>query len=75
MVTLDGRCVPIAEAETPLLNVVLPADNLFGLPAGTSGLSVAHGCVALLHPLTPSTHTIEIDSTITTTIVVTPVGS
>jgi hypothetical protein len=72
MVTLDGRSVPIAEAETPLLNVVLPADNLFGLPAGTSGLSVGHGWVALLHPLTPGTHTIEIDSTITTTIVVTP---
>ena len=72
MVTLDGRSVPIAEAETPLLNIVLPADNLFGLPAGTSGLSVGHGWVALLHPLTPGTHTIRIDSTITTTIVVTP---
>ena len=72
MVTLDGRSVPIAEAETPLLNIVLPADNIFGLPAGTSGLSVGHGWVALLHPLTPGTHTIEIDSTITTTIVVTP---
>ena len=72
MVTLDGRSVPIAEAETPLLNIVLPADNLFGLPAGTSGLSVGHGWVALLQPLTPGTHTIVIDSTITTTIVVTP---
>jgi hypothetical protein len=71
-VTLDGRSVPIAEAETPLLNIVLPADNLFGLPAGTSGLSVGHGWVALLHPLPPGTHTIVIDSTITTTIVVTP---
>ena len=71
-VTLDGRSVPIAEAETPLLNIVLPADNIFGLPAGTSGLSVGHGWVALLHPLTPGTHTIRIDSTITTTIVVTP---
>jgi hypothetical protein len=71
-VTLDGRSVPIAEAETPLLNIVLPADNLFGLPAGTSGLSVGHGWVALLHPLPPGTHTILIDSTITTTIVVTP---
>jgi hypothetical protein len=72
MVTLDGMSVPIAEAETPLLNIVLPADNLFGLPAGTSGLSVGHGWVALLHPLTPGTHTVVIDSTITTTIVVTP---
>jgi hypothetical protein len=71
-VTLDGRSVPIAEAETPLLNIVLPADNIFGLQAGTSGLSVGHGWVALLPPLPPGTHTIVIDSTITTTIVVTP---
>ena len=73
-VTLDGRSVPIVEVETPLLNIVLPADNIFGLPAGTSGLSVGHGWVALLHPLTPGTHTIVIGTvpTITTTIEVTP---
>jgi hypothetical protein len=71
-VTVDGSPVPIAEAETPLLNIVLPADNIFGLPAGTSGLSVGHGWVALLHPLPPGTHTIVIDSTVTTTIVVEP---
>jgi hypothetical protein len=73
-VTVDGRSVPVAEVETPLLNIVLPADNIFGLPAGTQGLSVGHGWVALLHPLTPGTHTIVIDSTITTTIVVEPGG-
>jgi hypothetical protein len=74
-VTLDGKPVPAAEVETRLLNIVLPADNLFGLPAGTQGLSVGHGWVALLHPLTPGTHTIVIESgtsTITTTIVVEP---
>ncbi len=67
--------MPVAEVETRLLNIVLPADNLFGLPAGTEGLSVGHGWVALLHPLTPGTHTIVIDTgerTITTTIVVQP---
>jgi hypothetical protein len=76
-VTVDGKAVPVAEVETPLLNIVLPADNIFGLPAGTQGLSVGHGWVALLHPLTPGTHTIVIvtgDSTITTTIVVKPDG-
>jgi hypothetical protein len=76
-VTVDGRSVPVVEVETPLLNIVLPADNIFGLPAGTQGLSVGHGWVALLHPLTPGTHTIAIaiaDSTITTTIVVKPCG-
>jgi hypothetical protein len=76
-VTVDGKAVPVAEVETPLLNIVLPADNIFDLPAGTQGLSVGHGWVALLHPLTPGTHTIVIDSgdsTITTTIVVKPGG-
>jgi len=73
-VTVDGRSVPIAEAETPLLNIVLPADNIFGQPAGTSGLSVGQGWVALLHPLPPGTHTIviggSVSPTVTTTIVV-----
>jgi hypothetical protein len=77
-VTVDGKSVPVAEVETPLLNIVLPADNLFGQPAGTQGLSVGHGWVALLHPLTPGTHTIVIDTDeappITTTIVVKPGG-
>lgn len=74
-VTVDGKAVPLADVETPLLDIVLPADNIFGLPAGTSGSSVAQGWVALLHPLTPGTHTITIDSTsttITTTIIVQP---
>jgi hypothetical protein len=76
-VTVDGEPVPVTEVETRLLNIVLPADNIFGLPAGTTGLSVAHGWVALLQPLTPGTHTIVIQtgsSTITTTIVVSPGG-
>ena len=74
-VTVDGKSVPVTEAETPLLNIVLPADNLFGLPPGTEGRSVAHGWVTLLHPLTPGTHTIVIVGTgdpITTTIIVKP---
>jgi hypothetical protein len=74
-VTLDGRSVPVTETETGLLNIVLPADNLFGLPAGTTGLSFGHGWVALLHPLTPGTHTIVgilPTFTFTTTITVQP---
>ena len=57
-VTVDGHAVPVKEVETRLMNMVLPADNIFGLPAGTTGLSVGHGWVAHLHPLTPGTHTI-----------------
>jgi hypothetical protein len=76
-VTLDGKSIAIAEVETPLLNIVLPAGNIFDEPAGTQGLSVGHGWVALLNPLTPGTHTIVIGAngaTITTTIVVKPGG-
>jgi hypothetical protein len=74
-VTVDDKSVPVTEAETPLLNIVLPADNIFGEPAETQGLSVGHGWVTLLHPLTPGTHTIKIHtatSDIRTTIVVQP---
>jgi len=69
-VTLDGKSVPVTEAETQLLKIVLPEGNIFALPGGSQGLSVGHGWVALLHPLTPGTHTIVLP-TITTTITVT----
>jgi len=57
-VAVDGQPVPVKEVGTPLMNIVLPVGNIFGLPAGTTGLSVGHGWVARLHPLTPGTHTI-----------------
>lgn len=59
-VSVDSSPAPVTEAETPLLEITLPADNIFGLPADTQGLSVAHGWVTLLHPLTPGT---EIEGT------------
>jgi hypothetical protein len=75
-VTLDGRSLPVNEVETRLLNIVLPHNNIFGQPAGTTGLSVGHGWAVLLHPLTPGTHTIVIDGpavpSITTRIIVKP---
>lgn len=74
-VSVDGQKVSVSEAETQLLHIVLPADNIFGLPSGTAGTSVAHGWVVLLHPQTPGSHTIVINpsaSTITTTITVVP---
>jgi hypothetical protein len=57
-VTVDGHSVPVRAVETPLMNIVLPADNIFDLPTGTTGLSVGHGWVAHLDPLTPGTHII-----------------
>jgi hypothetical protein len=76
-VTVDGKSVTPTSVETPLLNIVLPDGNIFDQPAGTEGLSVGHGWVALLNPLTPGTHTIVIrgsvvPTTVTTTIEVTP---
>ncbi len=72
-VTIDGQSVPVTEVETQLLNIVLPPDNIFGLPAGMRGLSVAHGWVALLHPLPPGTHTIVGSApSFTTKIIVQP---
>jgi hypothetical protein len=74
-VTVDGGAVPVVEVETGLLNIVLPEDNIFGQPAGTTGLSVGHGWVVLLRPLTPGTHTVVIDlgtDVITTSIIVEP---
>ena len=72
-VTVDDKSVPVTLVETPLLNIVLPEDNIFGLPAETQGLSVGAGWVTLLDPLAPGTHKIHIVNTkfdITTTIVV-----
>jgi hypothetical protein len=74
-VSVDGQSVPVTEVETQVLHIVLPADNILGLPAGAGGISVGHGWVALLHPLTPGTHMIVLNSagsTIITRITVKP---
>jgi len=74
-VTLDGRPMSVTEVETGLLRFDLPEGNVFGLPP-QQALSVAHGWVALLHPLTPGKHEITIrnegTAPITTTIIVRP---
>lgn len=67
IVRLDSTRVPVTKVTSGLLRLDLPADNIFGAepgtgptPSGLPYLSVAHGWVALLHPLTPGTHTIRI---------------
>ena len=70
-VTVDGTSVPVSQVETGRLDIVLPADNLFGLPAGTRGVSHGHGWVALVSPLSVGAHKIVItngSSVITTTL-------
>jgi hypothetical protein len=79
-ITVDGKSVKVTEVVVPSLNIVMPDDNVFGEPAGTQGLSAAHGWVTLLNPLAPGTHTIVVGANdlsplpTTTTIVVTPPG-
>ena len=58
--TLDGRTIALTQLQTALLNFVLPPDNVFGLPPGTTGQSVGDGWVALTAPLTPGSHEILI---------------
>ena len=72
-ITFDGKPLTVAEVETPLMTLTLPADNIFGLPAGSTGLSVAHGWVTQVNPRPPGTHTVVINGdtfSITSTIVV-----
>jgi hypothetical protein len=73
-VTLDSRAVALRGVVSGPIHATLPADNVFGLPAGQTGLGAAHGWVALLHPLTPGTHRIVGSGTVnfTTVITVTP---
>jgi hypothetical protein len=73
-VTLDGQRLALTEVLTSTLHVVLGADNVFGLPAGTSVVSVAHGWLALVNPLPPGTHTVVIagPQPVTTVITVVP---
>jgi hypothetical protein len=77
-VTLDGRPVHLRRVQTALLHFVLPEDNIFDLDPGTTGQSVGDGWVALLPPLRPGEHTIEITQNgilvNTTTITVLPKG-
>jgi hypothetical protein len=56
--TLDGAAIPLSSTETKLLQIQLPADNIFGLSDALSGLSVAHGYEYLTRPLQPGTHVI-----------------
>jgi len=59
-VTLDGNPVTVTYVQTKPMNIVLPKNNIFGLPEGTSGQSVALGEVALLDSLTPGIHEIHV---------------
>ena len=79
--TVDGKPVRLREVVSGLIAADLPRDNIFSV-APQRVQSVAHGWVALLHPLPPGSHTLVIhyegtdvfgnivDFTNTTTIIV-----
>jgi hypothetical protein len=54
---------PVSQCSAPAFSLFLPADNLFGLPAGTYSPAVADGFYLLLAPLTPGHHTITFGGT------------
>jgi hypothetical protein len=62
VVTFDARPVQMKEAETGLMTVDLPDNNIFGVPVGTPIESVGHGWVAMV-PLTLGQHTVTIHVT------------
>jgi len=68
-VTVDGQRVALSYVETSVQSITLPANNLFGVPAGSRGQFVAVGWVTLLDPLPVGTHTI-VGPGFTTTIIV-----
>jgi hypothetical protein len=45
---------------SPLYEFTLPEDNIFGVPAGTTGQSVGYGAYLMLAPLKPGKHTIHL---------------
>jgi hypothetical protein len=70
-ITVDGQTVPrLTYEESELFSVVLPADNLFGLPTGTvASPCVDAGYYALIPPLSVGEHTIRIQGTLDTFVV------
>jgi hypothetical protein len=60
---IDGKAVrnlaPF-RMQSPLISIApLPENNLFGVPAGTTGIAVGDGYHVMLNPLPVGTHTIE----------------
>ena len=56
---------PVPRCSAPAFSLTFPADNLFGLPAGTYAPAVADGFYLLLAPLAPGAHTISFGGTAT----------
>ncbi len=58
---IDGELVQnidVYRMQTSLFDLVLPADNPWGVPAGTYSPDLADGWFAILPPMTPGKHTV-----------------
>jgi hypothetical protein len=75
---VDQQVVPLTPIMTPVMHLVLPDGNVFGVPAGRTGTSVGYAYATLIPPLAVGTHHIvgPLDPTgvpiFDTTIIVTP---
>ena len=68
---IDGVSVknlPLYRTESPLFNVALPANNIFGIDPGTYGPSMDQGYYLMLAPLKAGTHTIHFNGSMPATI-------
>jgi hypothetical protein len=62
-VTIDGKSVQNLQnyiVQTPLFDLTLPDNNIFGAPAGPTK-AVSHAFVVFLQPLSPGKHDIHFD--------------
>lgn len=62
-ITVDGVTVAhldTFQTQTPLFDYTLPADNLYGLPAGTEATAISDGTAVIVRPLPPGDHTIAV---------------
>jgi hypothetical protein len=67
LVTLDGEALTIGEGNrvtTPGFNVILPADNLYGVAPQEVRPVVTDGYYVVLPPLTAGTHTLHVEGTV-----------
>jgi hypothetical protein len=59
---IDGvpvQYLGLYRVESPNFTLALPADNIFGAPAGTYEPTASDGIFLMLTPLQPGTHTIR----------------
>lgn len=57
---VSAQLRPVVRAQSPKDTIVLPENNLFGVPAGENERLIAEGYWVMLPPLTPGEHTLRL---------------